>query len=123
MCWPVSLAPAEVVVLPLQTGDDVVEPLARELACALEDAGVEVAFDDRDERAGVKFADADLVGWPYQLVVGKRGAKEGKVEFKDRACGEKVELPVAEAAAHIAAAVADARRALEPTTSIIDDLL
>lgn len=123
MCWPVSLAPAEVLVLPLQTGDDLVEPLARDLACALEERGVEVAFDDRDERAGVKFADADLVGWPYQLVVGKRGAKEGKVEFKDRASGEKVELSADEAAAHIAAVVADARHALEPVTNTIDDLL
>lgn len=123
MCWPVSLAPAEVVVLPLQTGDDLVEPLARELAAALEERGVQVAFDDRDERAGVKFADADLVGWPFQLVVGKRGAKEGKVEFKDRATGEKVELAGAEAAERIAAVVAGARRALEPQTASIDDLL
>ncbi len=122
MCWPVSLAPAEVVVLPLQTGDDMVEPLARELAGALEARGVEVAFDDRDERAGVKFADADLVGWPFQLVVGKRGAKEGKVEFKDRATGEKAELASADAAAHIAAVVAEARRALEAKTDSVGDL-
>jgi hypothetical protein len=55
-------------------------------------AGIEVVLDDRDERAGVKFADADLIGWPFQLVVGKRGIANGVVEIKTRASGERGEI-------------------------------
>ncbi|MGN0038132.1 MAG: proline--tRNA ligase, partial [Coriobacteriales bacterium] len=91
--WPVSIAPAEVIVLPLVKGDELVEPLADRLAAELEAAGIEVAIDDRKERAGVKFADADLIGWPFQLTVGKKGAANGIVEFKDRHSGVKRELP------------------------------
>ena len=116
IAWPVSVAPAEVCVLPLQMGDDLVEPLALELAEALEAHGIEVAVDDRNERAGVKFADADLVGWPYQLVIGKRGAKNGVVEFKDRATMEKTEISVDEAVAKIFETVTAARAALEAKT-------
>ena len=58
----------------------------------LAELGFEVVIDDRDERAGVKFADADLIGWPVQIVVGKRGLKEGKVEMKLRRTGEKKEV-------------------------------
>ncbi len=71
--------------------------------------GLEVAIDDRDERAGVKFADADLIGWPLQVVVGKRGLAEGKVELKLRRTGEKRDLALADVAstfAPVAAAVA-----------------
>ena len=115
--WPVSIAPAEVVVLPLIKGDDLVEPLANKLAQELSSAGIEVAIDDRKERAGVKFADADLIGWPFQLTVGKKGAANGVVEFKDRATGEKSELAVEEAAARIVAAVESARKAVEARTT------
>ena len=115
--WPVSIAPAEVVVLPLVKGDDLVEPLADKLACELSFAGIEVAIDDRKERAGVKFADADLVGWPFQLVVGKKGAANGVVEFKDRACGTKEELTVDQAVERIVAAVLDARKECEAKTT------
>lgn len=112
--WPVSVAPAEVCVLPLIKGDDLVEPLATRLAGELEAAGVSIALDDRKERAGVKFADADLVGWPYQLVVGKKGAANGVVEFKDRATSERDELPVDEAVARVVATIEAARAALAP---------
>lgn len=115
--WPVSIAPAEVIVLPLVKGDDLVEPLADKLAAELEAAGIEVAVDDRKERAGVKFADADLIGWPFQLTVGKKGAANGIVELKDRHSGAKRELPVAQAAAAVAAAVAEARKACEARTT------
>ncbi len=115
--WPVSIAPAEVVVLPLIKGDDLVEPLANKLACELSCAGIEVAIDDRKERAGVKFADADLVGWPFQLVVGKKGAAGGVVEFKDRAANTKEELGVDQAVERIVAAVLDARKECEAKTT------
>ena len=65
---------------------------AEELAKKLSAAGYEVVIDDRNERAGVKFADNDLIGWPVQVVVGKRGLKEGTVEVKNRATGEKVSV-------------------------------
>ena len=87
--WPLSVAPAHVCVIPLTVGDDVVQPAAEKLAAELAKAGVEVAIDDRSERAGVKFADADLIGWPLQVVVGKRGLAEGNVEVKLRRTGEK----------------------------------
>jgi len=87
--WPVTVAPAHVCVVPLTVNDDVVQPAAEALAEQLAAAGLEVAIDDRKERAGVKFADADLIGWPLQIVVGKRGLTEGKVEMKLRRTGEK----------------------------------
>ena len=62
---------------------------AEQLANQLAALGFDVAIDDRNERAGVKFADADLIGWPLQVVVGKRGLAEGKVELKLRRTGEK----------------------------------
>ena len=117
--WPVSIAPAEVMVLPLIKGDELVEPLAEKLALELEAAGIEVAMDDRKERAGVKFADADLVGWPFQLIIGKKGAASGMVEFKDRAAGTKVEIPVDEAVSAITSAVDEARKACEAVTTEI----
>ena len=91
IAWPVSVAPAHVCVVPLGA-DDVVAPAAEKIAEELAAAGFEVALDDRSERAGVKFADADLIGWPCQVVVGKRGLAEGKVEFKVRATGEKADV-------------------------------
>ena len=113
IAWPVTVAPAEVCVLALAHGDDVVCPLAEQIASELDAAGLDVAIDDRDERAGVKFADADLVGWPYQVIVGKRGAANGVVEVKDRATGEKREVSAADVAADLAETVRAARAALE----------
>jgi prolyl-tRNA synthetase len=107
--WPVSVAPAEVAVLPLSL-DDEVAGVADRLWQALADAGIETVLDDRDERAGVKFADADLIGWPYQIIVGKKGLAEGVVEIKERATGERRLVPVDEAVAHLGDALGDARR-------------
>ena len=109
--WPISIAPAEVLVVPLAVGDNVVQPAAEQIAQALCAAGVEVVIDDRDERAGVKFNDADLIGWPYQVIVGKRGLEAGEVELKDRHRGEKQQLALEEAVAQVIAVVKDARRA------------
>jgi len=108
--WPISVAPAEVAVLQLAVGDDLVEPMARQLADALVARGVETVLDDREERPGVKFNEADLYGWPYQVTVGKRGAAAGVVELKVRATGERLELPVDGAADAISARV-EAERA------------
>ncbi|MCD8200401.1 MAG: proline--tRNA ligase, partial [Coriobacteriaceae bacterium] len=94
ICWPISVAPAEVCVVPLQVGDDTVEPLAARIADELDAAGIETVIDDRDERPGVKFAEAELIGWPYQVVVGKRGVADGIVEFKERAGGSTTEVAI-----------------------------
>ena len=87
--WPVGIAPAHICVIPLTVGDELVQPTAERLAKEADALGLEVVIDDRNERAGVKFADADLIGWPLQVVVGKRGLAEGKVEIKLRRTGEK----------------------------------
>ncbi len=93
--WPPSVCPAHVCIIPLVVGDDEVQPTAEKLARDLTFVGFEVVIDDRDERAGVKFADADLIGWPLQVIIGKRGLAEGKVEVKLRRTGEKTDIPLA----------------------------
>lgn len=93
--WPVSIAPAHVCVIPLTVGDELVAPAAEKITSDLADLGFEVVIDDRNERAGVKFADADLIGWPLQVVVGKRGLAEGTVELKRRQTGEKKSVALA----------------------------
>lgn len=92
--WPVSVAPAHVCVIPLSVGDDEVYPKALEIAEFAKQLGFEVAVDDRKERPGVKFADADLIGWPLQIIVGKNGLAEGKIEIRRRLTGEKRDMDI-----------------------------
>ncbi len=108
--WPLPLAPFEVALLELQQDDDTVLATARRLYQELTDAGVEVLYDDRDERAGVKFKDADLIGIPFRLAVGKKGVAEGVVELKRRNGSEVRKLKIAEAAAIVTADVKAERR-------------
>jgi prolyl-tRNA synthetase len=82
--WPVPLAPYEVAVLELQQDDDNVIATAKQIYEELQKAGIDVLYDDRDERAGVKFKDADLIGIPYRIAVGKKGIADGIVELKLR---------------------------------------
>ena len=96
--WPVCVAPYEVEVVPLDVADDLVWPAAQHVAEELVSAGLEVIVDDRKERAGVKFADADLMGFPYQVVCGKRGIKNGNVEVKVRSTGERHDVALDEVA-------------------------
>ena len=103
--WPVSVAPYEVAVIPLACGDDVLQPLAEKVAAELVEQGIEVVLDDRDERPGVKFADNDLMGFPFQVVIGKKSAAAGNVELKCRATGERTVVPAAEVAAQLAEAI------------------
>ncbi|MBN2848890.1 MAG: proline--tRNA ligase, partial [Coriobacteriia bacterium] len=110
IAWPMSVAPLEVAVLPLAVDDETVFPVAERLWRELADAGIEVVIDDRNERAGVKFADADLIGWPYQLVVGSRGLAEGAIELKERATGERTSVPLEQAVALVSARVEAERR-------------
>ena len=90
--WPQTIAPFQVHVLALQPGDDAVRAMAEELYLGLLDAGYEVLLDDREERAGVKFKDADLIGAPIRVAVGARGMKNGIVELKRRRDGELVSV-------------------------------
>ncbi|MDP9327793.1 MAG: His/Gly/Thr/Pro-type tRNA ligase C-terminal domain-containing protein, partial [Actinomycetota bacterium] len=87
--WPKALAPFEIVVILANPDEDAVRTHAERIYGELRERGVEVALDDRAERAGVKFADADLIGYPVQLVVGKKGLGRGEAEFKLRSTGER----------------------------------
>lgn len=82
--WPVALAPYEVFVVPVNVAHDETRRVAEQLHDALVSRGVETLLDDRDLRAGVKFKDADLIGFPLRVVVGERGLKQGQVEIKWR---------------------------------------
>ncbi|GAA1118524.1 proline--tRNA ligase [Kitasatospora arboriphila] len=108
--WPVSVAPFEVVIVPIGKADEDTTKVVEGLYGDLREAGVDTVLDDRDERPGVKFADCELVGIPYRITVGPRGLKEGVVEVVDRASGETVQVPVADAVGHVAGLVAAARR-------------
>ena len=95
--WPESVAPFQVGLVNLKTGDADCDKACDEFYKALTEAGVEVLYDDTDDRAGAKFATMDLIGLPWQVVIGPRGLKEGKVELKSRATGEKSEMPLDQA--------------------------
>ena len=116
IAWPASVAPAHVCVLPLVVGDDVVQPVAERVARELAELGVEVVLDDRKERPGVKFAEADLMGWPLQIVVGKRGVANQELELKVRSTGEKSTISFDE----YAEALAFAKRASKPIASFLE---
>ena len=92
--WPESVAPFKVGLINIKVDDKAGTAMAEDIYAKLKNAGVEVLYDDRDERAGAKFAEMDLIGLPWQLVVGPRGAAKGQVEMKNRKTGEKVELSV-----------------------------
>jgi prolyl-tRNA synthetase len=83
----------------------------------LESNGIDVLVDDRDDRPGVKFKDADLVGFPFRVVVGAKSLAKGCVELKRRAGGDSELIPIETAAARIGQAVAEARAALNPVTT------
>ena len=92
--WPEPVAPFRVGVVNLRTGDAGCDGLAQTVYDRLTAAGVEVLLDDRDERAGAKFATMELIGLPWQVTVGPRGVKAGTVELKSRRSGETVELDI-----------------------------
>ena len=92
--WPVSIAPYEVLVVPVNAKDKESWDKAFEIYAALKKAGVETVIDDRNERPGVKFKDADLIGYPLRVVVGPKTIKEGTLEVKARKTGEVSMLPM-----------------------------
>ena len=102
--WPLAIAPYHAVIVPVNIQDEAQMNIANALYEVLKNAGVEVVLDDRDERAGVKFKDADLIGFPFRITVGKT-ISEGLVECKIRETGELVKLTPDEAKQHIIDAV------------------
>jgi len=92
--WPDSVAPFDAAVVNLRVGDAAVDAVAEQAYRALGEAGKAALLDDRDERPGAKFASLDLVGVPWQLIVGPKGVAEGVVEIKRRATGERQTLPL-----------------------------
>jgi prolyl-tRNA synthetase len=91
---PPQIAPFEIVVTPTNVGDDTLRNTAEDIARRLEAAGYEVLLDDRDERPGVKFKDADLVGMPFRVTVGKK-VTEGTVEVVRRSTREMSDVSIA----------------------------
>ncbi len=94
MIWPVAIAPYEVLVVPVNTKDEASTQKAEAIYEELKKAGVEAVIDDRNERPGVKFKDADLIGYPLRVVVGPKTLAEGKLEVKVRRTGEVQMLPI-----------------------------
>ena len=100
--WPDSVAPFDAGLINLKSGDATVDAAAADIYAKLTKAGVDVLYDDRNERAGGKFADMDLIGLPWQVIVGPRGLTNGVVELKRRATGERTELAIDAAIAQLA---------------------
>jgi prolyl-tRNA synthetase len=101
--WPESVAPFEVGLINMRADDAGCAEAADAVYASLESAGVEVLYDDRDERGGAKFATMDLIGLPWQLILGPKGLERGVVELKRRATGEREELSIESALARLSA--------------------
>ena len=109
--WPVPVAPFDVGLINLKAGDKDTDTVCNDLYNKLERAGVSVLLDDRDDRAGAKFATMDVIGLPFQLIVGPKGIKSGEIEIKERKTGERATLSMDAALRRLSELVA-ARRFL-----------
>ena len=101
LTWPVQVAPAEVDVIMVSVRDEAVRAASEAIYAALQAAGHDVIIDDRDERPGVKFKDAELIGFPVRVSVGSRDLAEGMVEVVSRDSGERERVPVDQAVKHV----------------------
>ncbi|WP_227766609.1 proline--tRNA ligase [Zhaonella formicivorans] len=99
--WPLAIAPFEVVVVPVSSKEEIQMELANKVYQELKQAGVDVVLDDRDERAGVKFSDADLIGYPYRITIGKKTVSEHTVDLKHRATGEEETISLDNVVEHV----------------------
>ncbi|MBI4922575.1 MAG: proline--tRNA ligase [Devosia nanyangense] len=108
--WPVSVAPFEAVLINLKAGDAGTDAACEALYAELNAAGLDTLYDDRDQPAGAKFATADLIGIPYQLILGPRGLKDGQAEIKHRKTGERETLPLGSAVARLKGLIEPQRR-------------
>ncbi len=98
LIWPLAVAPYEILLLPLNVTDAETVKIADQYLKELEAAGVDVLYDDRDVRPGVKFKDADLIGIPLRIVIGGKGLQQGQVEIKWRTAAEPEKVPVKDGA-------------------------
>lgn len=114
ICFPITVAPFEVVLILVNPEDTSQREVAERLYAEMLQAGVEVLYDDRDERSGVKFKDADLIGIPIQVVVG-RAVQEGAVEVRLRTDKTPHRVAAEQAVAHLQALIAELKRQYEPT--------
>ena len=101
--WPESVAPFDLGLINLKPGDPDCDRVGEDIYGRLQAQGLDVLYDETDERAGAKFAEMDLIGLPWQLIVGPRGAKAGIVELKNRATGHRDELTIEAAINKLAA--------------------
>ncbi|HEU0133198.1 MAG TPA: His/Gly/Thr/Pro-type tRNA ligase C-terminal domain-containing protein, partial [Allosphingosinicella sp.] len=108
--WPESVAPYRVGLINMRSDDGNVTSAADEIYGRLAEAGVETLYDDRDERGGAKFATMDLIGLPWQLIVGPKGLEKGLVELKRRSSGEREELSIESALARLTEGSSPQRR-------------
>ncbi|MBP7830217.1 MAG: proline--tRNA ligase [Kiritimatiellae bacterium] len=115
--WPASIAPAEVEVLLINEQHAPSVQAAEQLVSCLKGIGLEVLYDERPERPGVKFKDADLLGLPLRINVGERGLAKGAFEVRVRCTGETLMVPVESAAETVCAKLAELRRACDPGTA------
>ena len=106
ICWPAAIAPFQVHLVVVRMADELQTTLADALDAALAERGLDVLYDDRELSPGVKFKDADLLGCPVQVVVGRR-AGEGMVELKLRAGGDRRDVAVDDVPAAVLAALAE----------------
>ncbi|MFZ4607336.1 MAG: proline--tRNA ligase [Caulobacter sp.] len=104
--WPESVAPFDVAVINLRVGDEACDAACEQAYAAIHAAGKTALYDDTGERPGGKFAKADLIGLPWQLIIGPKGLAEGNVELKNRATGERSTAPLAEVLARLTAKAA-----------------
>lgn len=111
--WPINISPWHIHLNALKLATEEVRTTAEELYAQFQQAGLEVLFDDRDARPGVQFADADLLGIPFRVVVGERNLKDGNIEWKRRDTGESGVLPLAEVVPAVAQWIASAMEALD----------
>jgi prolyl-tRNA synthetase len=102
--WPKSVAPFEVVIINMKVGDSACDTVSEDLYAKLSTAGLDVLYDDTDDRAGAKFASADLIGVPVQVIVGPRSVAAGEVELKDRKSGARETMSIEAAINRIVAA-------------------
>ncbi|TIN59897.1 MAG: proline--tRNA ligase, partial [Mesorhizobium sp.] len=94
--WPEAVAPFDIGLINMKAGDAECDRVCDELHAAFVAAGKDVLYDDTDQRPGGKFATADLIGLPWQVIVGPRGVAAGEIEIKNRKTGERETLPIAD---------------------------
>lgn len=113
LIWPISVAPFEVLVIPLKTDDAELMQVAERIYAELRAQGIDTLFDDRPARPGVKFNDADLIGIPYRVIIGGKGLQEGMLEIKERTAADPEKIPLESAVSEVVSRVQQARQAFQ----------